>query len=187
MPHAVKPLRAHPAARPVRHERGASLVEVLVAIVVLSVALVGAAGVQMQSMKFGQVSQQRSTAVQQASGLIERMRANVAGAAAGSYLFDVQYANVPQAMIDMGTIPACTASCSPQDLAKNHLHGWLTSLSQTMPGGRGNVTRVTAVDGAPYAVTVMWTEKEMSGAQRTLNCPPTAPGYVQCVTLWFQP
>lgn len=101
MPHAVKPLHALPATGPVRHERGASLVEVLVAIVVLSVALVGAAGVQMQSMKFGQVSQQRSTAVQQASALIERMRSNVAGAAAGSYLFDVQYANVPQAMIDI--------------------------------------------------------------------------------------
>lgn len=177
--------------RAARHRsRGASLVEVLVAIVVLSVALVGAAGVQMQSMKLGQVSQQRATAVQQASALIERMRANVAAAAASPspYVFDAQYANIPQAMIDMGTIPACTAgACSPQDLAKNQLHGWLTGLAQTIPGGRGNVTRLTNVDGAPYAVTVMWAEKDMSAVQRTLNCPATAPGYVQCVTLWFQP
>lgn len=176
-------------SRRTRRARGASLVEVLVAIVVLSVALVGAAGVQMQSMKFGQVSQQRATAVQQASALIERMRANVAGAAInpGPYVFDVQYANIPQAMVDMGTIPACTGGCTPEDLAKNQLHGWLTSLGQTMPGGRGNVTRLTNVDGSPYAVTVMWTEKEMNAAQRTLNCPATAPAYVQCVTLWFQP
>jgi type IV pilus assembly protein PilV len=151
-------------------------VEVLVAIVVLSVALVGAAGVQAVDEVRRSVLEQRATAVQQASALIERMRANVAGAAMnpGPYVFDAQYANIPQAMVDMGIIPACTGGCTPEDLAKNQLHGWLTSLGRRCPGA-GNVTRLANANGSPYAVTVMWTEKEMSAAQRTPTCRPRPP------------
>lgn len=56
---------------------GFSLVEVLVALVVLSIGLLALAGLQLKSVQFAHSSYQRSVAVSQANDLIERIWAGV--------------------------------------------------------------------------------------------------------------
>lgn len=175
-------------ARPVRRARGSSLVEVLVALVVISVAMVGAAEVQVKALKFGQVSQQRSLAVQHANAISERMRANLAAASQSlsPYEFNFSYAEIP-AKLHSITAPSCTATCTSEEMARRHLLDWQAQLGQGLTAGRGTIARTANADGSPYVVTVMWVEKEMVDTQRSLNCPGTTPSDVQCVTLRFQP
>jgi type IV pilus assembly protein PilV len=163
-------------------------VEVLVAILVLSVAVVGAAGVQLKAMKFGQVSQQRSVAVQQAAAIAEQMRANLAASsqATSPYEFNFAYSEIPS-KLNAITAPACTSACTPEEMARRQLLDWQGQMAKGLTGGRGTIARTATAAGSPYVVTVMWLEKEMVDTQRSLNCPETAPTDVQCVTLRFQP
>lgn len=178
-------LRRSPRARAAR---GSSLIEVVVALLVLSVAIVGAAGAQLKAMKFGQVSHQRSLAVQHAASIPERMRANLAAAsvATSPYVFDFAYSEIPSKLLEV-TAPACTSVCTAEQMARRHLLDWQAQLAGGLTGGRGTIARASADAGSPYVVTVMWIEKEMVDSQRSLNCPTTAPTDVQCVTLRFHP
>ena len=178
-------------------QAGFSLIEVLVALVILSVGVVGVAGVQLGAIKFNQVSQQRSLASQYALSIAELMRANLAAVAvpAGTvppYIFDFQFADIPANK----PVPQmdCKAGCTAAQVARNkNLNEWLTQLAQALPEGRGTITRNAAVPGAPYVVTVMWKEKELTRGgggflRATDSCPPVGtPTDVQCVRLEFQP
>jgi type IV pilus assembly protein PilV len=168
--------------------RGSSLIEVVIALLVLSVAIVGAAGAQLKAMKFGQVSQQRSLAVMHAAAISERMRANLAAASetTSPYEFNFAYSAIPEQLV-LVTAPDCTSTCTAEQMAKRHLLDWQAQLSGSLTGGRGTITRTATTAGSPYIVTVMWREKEMVDAQRSLNCPDSAPSDVQCVTLRFHP
>lgn len=183
-------LKSRQAARGRRHAHGSSLVEVLVSLIVISVALVGAAGVQIKAMKFGQVSQQRSAAVQHAGAIAERMRANLAASAQvtpSPYEFNFAYSEIPTRVAAL-TPPACTTSeCTAEQMAQRQLVDWQSQLKEGLTGGRGTIARTANTAGSPFVVTVMWVEKEMVDTQRSLNCPSTAPVDVQCVTLRFQP
>lgn len=63
--------------------RGVSLLEVLIAVVVLAVGLLGIARLQTQTLKLNHSAAQRSHAVMLAYSIMDAMRANRAAAAAG--------------------------------------------------------------------------------------------------------
>ncbi len=58
-----------------RHQLGVGLVEVLVAVLVLAIGLLGAAGLQLISLRGGHSAYQRSQATWLANDLIDRLRA----------------------------------------------------------------------------------------------------------------
>lgn len=128
-------------ASPAR-QAGVNLIEVLVALVLLSIGLLGLAGLQASSMRVGQSSIHRSLAAQLAHDMIERMRANVAGAGAyGIALGDAA--------------PECTgvATCDLRD--------WRLRL-RSLPAGAGAVT----VSGEQATVLVQWDDSRGAGALR---------------------
>lgn len=98
---------AKPAAR------GFSLVEVLVAIVVLAVGLLGLAGLQVHGMQINQGSAMRSQAAILAEDLADRMRGDYTNAQGGSYY---------------GTYTAQSASSIPL------LADWIAGLGAMPPG-----------------------------------------------------
>lgn len=63
------------------HQRGVSLIEVLVAIFVLSLGVLAMAGLQLSSMRTSQGALLRSQAATLATDMADRMRANLTGAA----------------------------------------------------------------------------------------------------------
>ena len=71
--HARRPARG--AA--MRGARGLTLIEVLVALIVLSVGVLGLAGLQITSLQYSQSSYERSIAVMQANDLVERLWAGL--------------------------------------------------------------------------------------------------------------
>ena len=131
--------------------RGFTLLEVLVAMVVLSVGLLGLSGLQTTSLRNNHSAFLRSQATLVTHDIIDRMRANRASAAAGNY--DIAYAATP-------TTVSCSASCTALQVAEMDLIDWRAYVER-LPGGEGEIE----VSGAGLAeVRVRWTDARDSTA-----------------------
>lgn len=115
-----------------QRQRGFSLLEVLVALLVLSIGLLGLAALQTMGLKFNTQSYQRTQAVLNAYDIIDRIRANPAGMATGGY-DDVDIAAAAP------TLPTCP--CTPAQMAVYDIAQWKVSLAQLLSEGRGAVCR----------------------------------------------
>ena len=170
--------------KPLRNDAGFTLLEILVAIVIFSIGLLGIASLQMNGMRFTQDSQLRAIATAQAEAITDRMRANSAG------MIDKKY------NITTGSIPASfptdcsSANCSSDDLAIYDLVTWnatttdvtqpKTSNADVLPNGSGVVCiDSTPNDGTPaawacdglgtiYAIKVTWTERTVGRNDRDI-------------------
>lgn len=132
-----------------RHS-GFTLLEVLVAIVVLSIGLLGLAGIMVSSLRNNQSATHRTQATVLAYDIIDRMRANRALALTGGYNNDMS-AGVCAAGVPTGTMQA-------QDIT-----GWKTRLACALPSGMGSI----AVAGGKATVVVRWNDSR--GTQGLAN------------------
>lgn len=144
-------------------EGGFTLLEVLIAVVIFSIGLLGIASMQMTGMKQTFNSHVRAMAVAQAENMADRMRANREAVDDGDY----DSATMP------GSYPTdCdSAECTPAEMATFDLVQWNASNAAVLPGGSGAVCiDSTPNDGDPsdwacdasgsvYAVKVQWTER----------------------------
>ena len=100
--------------------RGFTLLEVLVALVVIAVGMLGIAVMYVEGMKAERTSVYRTTAVTLVADLADRIRANATATAA--------YAGV-------GASHGCTHGvddCSPQELAQEDLWWWQRDIAQRL-------------------------------------------------------
>jgi type IV pilus assembly protein PilV len=166
-----------------KNNQGFSLLEVLVALVILSIGLIGVAAVQVNTMKFGQVSQQRSNASQQVMAISERMRSNLAGVRAGNYTFVGTFAALPSMV---PSVINCTGGCTAMQISRMDLNLWLGELARALPSGRAIINSTNAPQS--WQITVMWEEKDLAAGLRS-QCPAVAaaPAEVQCMTANFLP
>jgi len=126
-------------------QTGFTLIEVLVAVVILAVGLLGLAGMQATGLRNNQDAYNRSQATQLAYDLADRMRANVV--AANTYT-----ATTPISSATTQADCLTTTGCSPAELAENDLFEWNTTLTNILPGGLGSL----AVAANVYTVTITW-------------------------------
>jgi type IV pilus assembly protein PilV len=138
-------------------QRGFTLLEVLITIVVIAGALLGTAGMQAYGLKLTQGSQFRTQAVFLAADIIERLETNNSGAKVGAYVRDP--------VVGSGrTPPACnnTAPCTDLQLADFDLGNFETRLVEQLPGVTAAITMTPAafpsVGPWTYTVTVTWQE-----------------------------
>jgi type IV pilus assembly protein PilV len=144
---------------------GFTLLEVLVAIVVLSLGLLGLAGLQAASLRNNQTAYYRGIAVQQALDMADRIRANLAGVRAGNY--SALGNGLP------ASNPDCfAAACSAADLAVSDHRQWNTVNAALLPNGNGAVTCLDGVAGVGCAATtgnwvfrirITWNERTEAG------------------------
>jgi type IV pilus assembly protein PilV len=165
-------------------QRGAGLIEALIAILVLSIGLLGMVGMQTASVKYEQTGWVRSALASNVSSLADRIRAN-ANASADAYTFLDTYALERNAI---ETIPAhltpaldCnTTVCTDVDLAAYDLTLWRRDLNQQLPGAVGFI-RPTGTKGVDlrFLITVAWFNKDnLSGAvlQQPVACTAATTG-----------
>lgn len=136
-----------------RNESGFSMVEVLVALVVLAIGLLGIAALYLNSLQSGRTAIYRTQAITLAADLADRIRMNrTAQAGYGTLFADAEAA--------VGTC-STTGGCSDADLASTDLANWKAEVADQLPNGEGQVavTLPTAA-GEPttYVVTVRWAE-----------------------------
>ena len=127
---------------------GFSLIEVLVAILVLSIGLLGLAGLQATSLRANDGAYLRTQATMLTYDLFDSMRANRSAALAGDY------------EIDLGDSAPTGSSRAAQDL-----NFWLGELATKLPSGDGEVD----CSNAPNCrVTVEWND-ERAGGEATIQ------------------
>jgi len=150
---------------------GFTLIEVLIAVLVLSIGLLGLAALQTGALRVGQKAELRTRAVLAASDMVERMRANPAGTAAGVY-------DLPR-----NRLPRHTGATGA---ALTDLVAWRAELAR-LPGGQGAITpcnpgcpRGTA--GAVRSVTVWWNAAR-DPTVHGYHCPPRTAADLRCVRL----
>jgi type IV pilus assembly protein PilV len=139
-----------------RKQQGASMLEVLIAVLILAIGLLGVASLQLWGLRYNQSAYLRSQATIIAYDMADRMRANPNGVAAG-YYNNISSSSLPS---DPGCI---STGCTPQQLADYDILAWgnyFVANPPMLPGATGAVTK----SGNTYTVTVTWTDNEKSGA-----------------------
>jgi type IV pilus assembly protein PilV len=158
VPMSRRPL---PPAR--QRRRGIALLEALVALLLLSFAALGYAGLQMRGLGANSSALWRSKASLLAYDMTDRLRANRQGVTDGRY--DLLWGS-PSA-------PGCGSgsACTPANMARLDHAQWADALADELPGGAGAVcldstpddgnATAPACDGAGsmLAVKVFWREK----------------------------
>ena len=106
--------------RPPACQRGITLIEILVAIVLMAVGLLGLAGLQLRGIQVNQGSSTRSLAAIMAEDLADRMRSDYAALGAGSFIGTYTLSNLGSAPVaslndwlyGLQALPAGTAAAS---------------------------------------------------------------------------
>lgn len=120
---------------------GLTLVEILVALVVLSIGLLGLAGLQTLSLKFNTSAFHRTQATALAYDFADRMRANRQAALADQYTIAFQ-----------DPAPACGAPNLAGTIAQQDVSIWRNTLACRLPQSTGAVTR----NGNVFTLSVRW-------------------------------
>jgi type IV pilus assembly protein PilV len=154
-------MKERPMDSTTNKQSGMTLIEILVAIVILSIGLLGLAGLQLKGMQVNQGSTWRWQAAALAEDLADRIRADSTGAKAGYYNITNGAATSPSA--NAGTAAA--------------LQEWLSRV-QALPGGSATV----AAGAGPnqMSITVSWDDSrgkagESTGSVGTTATASTAP------------
>ncbi|WP_301153328.1 type IV pilus modification protein PilV [Metapseudomonas otitidis] len=118
---------------------GFSLVEVLVALVVISVGVLGLVALQGRTLQYTNESSQRSNAVMLANDLIELMRSNRAALVGsnGTIRPDSPYFKSGGAAFPNNVVSACASStgCTATEMAQTHLTNWAAQVRNALPLG----------------------------------------------------
>lgn len=158
-------------------QAGVSLVEVLVALLVVSLGMMAMVGLLGTAARFGKTSEFRSTATLLAQDITDRLRANLKGAQDGDY--DVLSTDLADALPEEAAACAVAAACTPKELADIDLAQWQATLFNSLPRGTGHVQ----FSGEAADIWIIWQDPStleddadktsfLTGADGTSACPP---------------
>lgn len=163
----------------INKKQGFTLLEVLIAIVIFSIGLLGLAKIQISSLRLTHDSLLRTTATLMAADMADRMRSNPTAMNAGiksPYNASAGISN-----------PTCLSSgCTSNQMAAQDLYEWNNMLATALPNGSGFVCiDSTPKDGSPtapacdsvvltpgkniFVVKVWWTERIDQNSPGTLH------------------
>lgn len=130
------------------NQAGFTLLEVMVAVFVLGVGLLGLAQLQITSLKYNLSAESRTQASLLAGDMLDRIRANQSAAQAGNYSF-----NVGQ-----------TPPANNNTIADADINEWLANLAFFLPQGDGQISCNTFAIASEFIcdITVTWTESQNS-------------------------
>ncbi|MDE2081847.1 MAG: type IV pilus modification protein PilV [Burkholderiales bacterium] len=183
----------NPLSMPARRGGGFSLIEVLIAIVVIAVGLLGVAKLQAAAVSSTQTSRVRSLIALQAGSLAAAMHGNrrywAAGAApaswsaAGATITDATGVLNAAGVNCLGSGNTCTA---PQ-LAAYDVQAWVAAMNAQFPSYTAAVTCSTSVTTPiSCAIQINWNENLVAINRSTAASAPAAP-VAQQFTLLVEP
>lgn len=137
----------------IKSQSGFTMVETLVALVVLAIGMLGIAALYLNSLQAGRSAIYRTQAVNLAADLADSIRGNRTARAAYRNVFGNAFVEVAAC--------ATTAGCTAGELASSQLSRWKADITQLLPNGQGQVAvTVPVLAGEPtnYVITVQWAE-----------------------------
>lgn len=122
---------------------GFTLLEVLVAMIVLAVGLLGLASLQATSLRVNNSAYLRSQATNIAYDIADRMRANRQAALGGAY----------DSQAIAGSPPACASvALTGTTIAARDIQSWRTAMACNLPQGTGSIAR----NANTFTVVIQW-------------------------------
>jgi len=125
---------------------GFGLIESLVALVVISVGMIGIAALYGQGLRASTTALYRTQAVNLAADMADRIRVNRRGGAS--------YGGGAAAS---GCGPGGGIDCTPAQMAADDLFAWQAQVAALLPGGAG-VVQVAGTTPPTYTIQVTWQE-----------------------------
>ena len=145
-----------------RRQRGISLIESLVAVVVMALGILGIVGVQMRTLTDTSTAVRRAQAIRLIEDLGERMRANPNA-----------LANLNSYVSNFGATPAvgsCASGCDQAALTTYDVAVWKRAVRDTLPLGQAEIFippaeigPAAAGQGRPLGIMIAWRENEGQG------------------------
>jgi type IV pilus assembly protein PilV len=173
-----------------RPQRGASMLEVLIAMVIAAFGLLGLAALQARSMSMQVDSETRRVASALVSQLQERVSANQEGygrALATRYTRTMNPG-------DVVPVPGCANAdaCNPQtEVPEVQLALWLNEVGRQLPGGTAAMGATVAGSTVAMTVTVGWMEPNADAVASDGSCDAIASVRTnvryRCITANFFP
>lgn len=148
----------HKTSRPAQY--GFSMLEILVALLIIATALLGSAGLQAYAMKTNVGGQYRNQAAFLLEDMIERMELNK------TYAADTGGAAGYSSALTM-SVDCSTAICTPAQLAGYDVSQWQAAIAAVLPSGTGTVTQVTTGNPSTYTVTINWVDRKTNTTYAT--------------------
>ncbi len=164
----------------VRAQAGLTFVEVLVAVVIISIGLLALARLQGVGVYNNHISHLHSIASIYTENMASLMRANVAAVNANDYASNaapatINYATVrttyDPTIVDCRTLfTSGTTACTPAEQAQVDAFNWASALWNVLPSGTGTVTcndsdggtdADPCTDGSTHTISVSWNEKDL--------------------------
>jgi type IV pilus assembly protein PilV len=152
-----------------RIQQGVTLIEAMIALLVISVGLLGIASLQITAMSQNASSLNHSQAVWMAYNMSDRIRAN--SGQFNTYNGEDTASSTPR---DCESL-----SCSAVDMVEADIADW-KAMVENLPNGRGIIG--SNADG--LLISVMWDD---DGSQTDLGCDPTDAADLTCYTLAVAP
>lgn len=146
-------------------QRGVSLIEVMVAVLIFSIGLIGLAGLLVMATRSNHSAYQRTQVVFLAGSMADRMSANPVGVWNGNYNSSSYPVSASSAANN-----DCSAGCTPDALAKSDQRRWSSQLKTFLPVAAASINCNAASAGfAPAA----WIPPSTSS-----TAPPASPGQI---------
>lgn len=174
-----------------KYQHGFTMIEILIAFVILSVGVLGLAGLQGASIKSSNTAYMRTVATNQIYDFAERMRSNSKGFNLAIDGGDDVY----NQLSGIQAIPNCniatklpSAGCTTNQLAIRDIALWNTENARVLPNGQGTVRRA----GQSFIITVSWDEEGLGATFATDGfgfplCDPLVANTLKCVQYRIEP
>lgn len=161
--------------------RGFTLIEVLISMLVLSIGIMGVAGMQVTALKSLQSSGNYGMAALLANDIADRMWVNQAQVLANAYNHTAADNSPPDCVANN----CSTAQMAAYDISEwqNQLKGYTTgdgtAVPAMLPSSTGTVARIGTTTS--FTISVRW-DDDHSGSTGT-TCPPASADDLDCYQL----
>lgn len=134
-------------------QHGFSMIEILITLVIVAIALLGTAGLQVYAMRVGQSGQFRTQAVFLAADIAERMEANKQGAINGGYAMGLTTAAPALSNV------CISGPCNSSALRDYDLNQWSNSVASLLPQASWKIDSTITGNPNTYSIVVSWTDR----------------------------
>lgn len=159
-------------------QTGATLIEALISILVMSLGLLGIAGLQLNALTYQKSAWSSHRVAEIVNDITEKIRSNPSAAKIGNYSYTSAYSTGAAATFTLNNCHSATAFCSLAQIAADDIAIFIGKTQQLLPRG---AAQISGNNSTGFTITVMYFDKDFvdpttGSAQSSATCTATSSG-----------